>query len=273
MIVIESGGTKSTWVFYTSSEKKATVGTVGLHPQELSKEKHEVISKLVQEHELEGEDVYFFGAGCESQEAKLKVKQFLEEFSLHVKQVETDIHAACIAHLGITEGVVGIIGTGAVAARFDGKKVIQQTSGLGYLIGDEGSGFDIGKRLLQSYFRNELSDELREKIEEYFNYKSILHRIYEVDGRMFVAGLTRIVYDFKSEPSIQKILDDSFVAFCETALKPLTIKTPVFFIGSVAYYFKNELNTSLLKSGFQLGDVVKEAVHKVFSFLSDESDC
>ena len=270
MIVIESGGTKSTWVFYDSLGEKITISTVGLHPQELSKEKHEVISKLVQEYQLQGDEVYFFGAGCESQEAKIKVTHFLEEFSLKVKQIETDIYAACLAHLGRTEGSVGIIGTGAVAANFDGNKVTKQTSGLGYLLGDEGSGFDIGKRLLQSYFKNELPNEIRQAIEEYFDHKSILHRIYEPDGRMFVAGMTKIVYDFKTDSVIAKILHDSFVAFCETALIPLNVKTPVNFVGSVAYFFKDELNTALIASGFQLGEVVKEAVHSVFAFLSAE---
>ena len=270
MIVIESGGTKSTWVFHDSLSKKIIVSSVGLHPQELSKTKHEVISKLIQEHHLKGQDVYFFGAGCESQEAKVKVTHFLEEFSLKVQQVETDIYAACLAHLGNTEGIVGIIGTGAVAAHFDGEKVIQQTSGLGYLLGDEGSGFDIGKRLLQSYFRNELPEAIRQKIEAYFDHKSILHRIYEADGRMFVAGMTKIIYEFKSEPIILKILDDSFSAFCKTALKPMVINSPVYFVGSVAYYFKDELNRALVEAGFQLGDVAIEAVHNVFDFLSDE---
>ncbi|HLV42535.1 MAG TPA: hypothetical protein VKY37_09660 [Brumimicrobium sp.] len=270
MIVVESGGTKSTWVFYDALKKRQTATSVGLHPQELTGEKREVISRLVEEHQLKERTIHFFGAGCESQEAKLKVILFLEEFSFNVKQVETDIYAACIAHLGNHEGIVGIIGTGAVAAHFDGNKVIQQTSGLGYLLGDEGSGFDIGKRLLQAYFKNELSDEVRLCIEKYFDGKAILHRIYEPDGRMFVAGLTKIVHEFKLEPVVQKLLNDAFLSFCETALKPLNHNGPIYFIGSVAYYFRKELAYALSEAGFQLENVKKEAVYGAFEFLSEE---
>ncbi|HZH86755.1 MAG TPA: hypothetical protein VFD77_05520 [Brumimicrobium sp.] len=270
MIVVESGGTKSTWVFYNSLGTKVDLVSVGLHPQELTSQKEKLISQLIDENQLKGREIYFFGAGCESQEAKVKVTRFLEEFSLNVQQVETDIYAACVAHLGNTEGVVGIIGTGAVAAHFDGQKVVQQTSGLGYLLGDEGSGFDIGKRLLQSYFGNELPKAIRQEIEIYFDHQSILHRIYESDGRMFIAGLTKVVYEFKSEPVIVKLLNESFLAFCETALHPLNPKHSINFIGSIAYYFEDELGKSISASGYQLGNVKKEAVHGVFAFLSDK---
>src|SRR5690554_1197344 len=270
MIVVESGGTKSTWVFTNSFDKTVVVSSVGLHPQELSEEKRIAVSKIIQEYKLLGNAVYFFGAGCESKEAKEKITLFLEEFSLVVKQVETDIYAACIAHLGNTKGIVGIIGTGAVAAYFDGDKVVQQTSGLGYILGDEGSGFDMGKRLLQSYYRNELTEAIEQRINEYFNHKSILHRIYESDGRMVVAGLTKIISEFRTELKIQKIVRDSFLEFCETALKPLNRIYPINFIGSVAYYFQKELEIALSESGFELGNIEQEAVYSVFGFLSSE---
>src|SRR5690554_5567591 len=122
MIVVESGGTKSTWVFHDISGQQKSITTVGLHPQELSNSKLKVISDLIEVEQLQGSSVYFFGAGCESNEAKNKVIRFLEKFSLLVQQVETDIYAACVAHLGDTEGVVGVLGTGAVAAHFDGHK-------------------------------------------------------------------------------------------------------------------------------------------------------
>lgn len=270
MIVVESGGTKSTWVFYNSLGTKVDLVSVGLHPQELTSHKEKLISELIDGNQLKGRDIYFFGAGCESLEAKIKVTHFLEQHALIVKQVETDIYAACVAHLREAEGIVGILGTGAVAAHFDGQKVVQQTSGLGYLLGDEGSGFDIGKRLLQSYFRNELPKAIRQEIEIYFNHQSILYRIYESDGRMFIAGLTKVVHDFKSESVIVKLLNESFLAFCETALHPLNPKYSINFIGSVAYYFEDEIGRAVSASGYQLGKVEREAIHGVFAFLSDK---
>ena len=266
MIVVESGGTKSTWVFDSANDRKS-VESVGLHPQELSLDKEKTIKEIIESQNLIGQSIYFYGAGCESNEAKVKITAFLEQFGLIVSQVQTDIYAACLAHLGNQSGIVGIIGTGAVAAQFDGEKVIQQTSGLGYILGDEGSGFDIGKRLLQGYFKKELPQEIAEAIESYFNHKSILHRIHESDGRMCIAGLTRIVHQFRNYNSIKSILNSAFTEFCKTALNPMDRDYPIHFIGSIAFYFQKELEESLIINGFEMGVVKKAAVNGVFDFL------
>src|SRR5690554_3779618 len=193
MIVIESGGTKSTWVCHVKNESPKTILSVGLHPREISPSKEEVIQELVNEHKLAGREVYFYGAGCESPEAKFVITEFLEKLGLEVKQVETDIYAACIAHLGNKPGVVGIVGTGAVAAEFDGRRVVRITSGLGYMLGDAGSRFHIGKRLLQPYFNHTPSQEANSPTQAYLEHKTTSHRVYAPDGRMVVARLTRIV--------------------------------------------------------------------------------
>lgn len=273
MIVIESGGTKSTWVFKSESEEINSVQTVGLHPQELSVEKRNIIQSLIGKHNFKTSTVYFYGAGCESKEAKAKIISFFKDLGLNIKQVQTDIYAACLAHLGNKKGIVGILGTGAVAAKFDGEKVIQQTSGLGYLLGDEGSGYDIGKRLLQKYFKEELPFEISEAIEIYFNNESILHRIHEPDGRMCIAGLTKVIHQFSNEPSIKVVLVAAFSGFCDTALQPFERDLQIHFVGSIAYYFTLELKEELLKAGYDLGEVKKEAVFGVFDYLSSISKC
>src|SRR5690554_2534219 len=268
MIVVESGGTKSTWVFHDISGQQKSITTVGLHPQELSNSKLKVISDLIEVEQLQGSSVYFFGAGCESNEAKNKVIRFLEKFSLLVQQVETDIYAACVAHLGDTEGVIGILGTGAVAAHFLGHKIVQQTSGLGYMLGDEGSGFDIGKRMLQAYFRNDLSPGLNQAIKDYFSGKSILHRIYAPDGRKIVAGLTKIAFKYRELIEIQKVLSEAFADFYHTAIQPFGNIKEVFMIGSVAFFFQEELSKSLQLKGCSVSAVEKEAVFKAYRYLS-----
>src|SRR5690554_6603813 len=268
MVVIESGGTKSNWVFHDISGQQKSITTVGLHPRELSSEKTALVNSLVSEYKLQNKALYFFGAGCESTEAKAEIKQFLTNLGLKVKQVETDVYAACIAHLGNKKGIVGILGTGAVAAQFDGHKIVQQTSGLGYMLGDEGSGFDIGKRMLQAYFRNDLSPELNQAIKDYFSGKSILHRIYAPDGRKTVAGLTKIALKHRDFTEIQQILRDSFTDFFETALRPLETVKEVFLIGSIAFYFQEELSKALSLKGCVVSDIEKEAVFKAYHFLS-----
>lgn len=268
MIVIESGGTKSTWVFTDEEGRRQTLITEGLHPRELSIEKEIQVQAIIQRNDLINQEVYFFGAGCESAEAKEEIAVFLTRIGLKVRQVETDIYAACIAQLGRDSGVVGVLGTGAVAAQFDGKKIIKQTSGLGYMLGDEGSGFDIGKRLLQAYFKAELPVEVMNQIDVYFSGNSILHRIYAPDGRKVVAGLTKVIGEYRNLKEIQQILSDSFSDFCKTALQGIDNVKEVSFIGSIAYYFQDELSKALNSKGYIMKGVEKEAVFNAYSFLS-----
>ena len=270
MIVVESGGTKSTWVYRKNPETILSIQSVGLHPRELSPSKRNEVLHLIKENQLTKEEVYFFGAGCESKEAKDKIAHFFQELGLTPHTVETDIHAACVAHLGYDSGVVGIIGTGAIAAKFDGKNVIEKTSGLGYLIGDEGSGFDIGKRLLQKYFKKELPDEIKTAIDKYFSPNSILHRIYANDGRFIIAGLTKIAYEFRKNDVVQQILQHAFSDYCVAALDPLCFDGSVHFVGSVAFFFEEELQGALLENGYQLGNIEREAAFLLYDFLSNK---
>lgn len=271
MIVVESGGSKSSWVFSNGQAERNHFESVGLHPRELSAIKKEAISQLIHEHDLAGQSIYFYGAGCESDEAKKVISDFLSSFSLNVKDVQTDLYAACIAHLGDRPGFVGILGTGAVAAQFDGERVVRYTSGLGYMLGDEGGGYDIGKTLLQYYFYDLLPAEIRTEIETYFDHEPILHTIHAPGGRKLVAGLTKIVHSYRSKPCIQEILENSFSNYCKKALQHLPINSPVYFVGGIAFYFRKEIQEVLQQYDYQIGGVSKEAVNDVFEFISNKN--
>lgn len=270
MIVVESGGTKSTWVFETEEGTVASFATVGLHPREISSEKEQVLKEEIKKHSFLDKEIHFYGAGCESSEAKDSIKQFLNRLGFVVKRVETDIHAACVAHLGNQSGVVGILGTGAVAAQFDGEKVTKLTSGWGYILGDEGSGFDLGKRLIQTYLRGELPEKVKEEVDKYFDYGPIIHRVYAPDGRRFVAGLTKIIAVYKNEAVIAQLINDAFTDFCKTALIDLDINKEIHFVGSIAYYFQGELRKVFNEHDYQLGNIHTEAIHELFTFLKSK---
>ena len=85
---------------------------------------------------------------------------------------------------------------------------------------------------------------------------------------MCIAGLTKIVRQSSTEETIKEILSAAFSDFCEKALKPFESKLPIHFVGSVAFFFKDELSEALLKAKMKIGDVKKEAVFAVFDFLS-----
>lgn len=276
-IVIESGGTKSTWAFGNYIDGLIEIiESVGLHPQELTQEKSASIKSLLKNiHFKPFTKVFFYGAGC-SEVNKPQIINFLKQFSLTNISVRTDLEGACIASLQDKSGYTAILGTGAIAAKFDGKQVVKTTSGYGYLLGDEGSGFDLGKRVLRSYFNGELNKVVAAQVEAYFDGKeSILSAVYRNDGRFKVAGLTKIIHENRNLPVIQTIILASFEDFYEQALHKLNDVKEISFIGSIAYYFRDELIEVLSSHAIKIIEIQPSAIRGLFDYhfhLSNKSD-
>lgn len=70
-----------------------------------------------------------------------------------VRENKSDSVNALSAGVGSEDGVIAIAGTGSsVFARVKGE--MHQVGGWGYLLGDEGSGFDLGRRALMAALRD-----------------------------------------------------------------------------------------------------------------------
>lgn len=267
MLVIESGGSKSTWGYQNESQVEI-FETSGLHPFELTDLKYHQISKRIANKELNLiNSVYFYGAGCESIKGQENITAFFKKLGLHAPIIHTDLLAACIATWGKQEGATAILGTGAISAYYNGKKIIKKASGLGYMLGDEGSGYDLGKRLLVSYFKEELPEDLAEQITHHFGSKQeIIEKVYCPTGRKTVAELTRIIYDFKHYPIVEKIIAEAFHAFVDSAIIPLGTPTTLKTVGSIGFYFKNELQNVLNHYEITLLETLESAHEKLFEF-------
>lgn len=270
MIVIESGGTKSTWAYFDKDSSSVNfIETIGLHPREIDSEKKEILKVFLNsnKHKFTNSQVYFYGAGCEKQKGKETIQELFLSHGFKKVAVETDLKGACLALLGNKPGYIGILGTGAVAAQFDGQNIIKKTSGFGHLIGDEGSGFDIGKRLLNAYFNEELPVSVKNEIEDYFlPEKDIIHRIYKSDGRKKIASLTHIVKKYSNEKVIQNILDSAFTSYYDTALKHFPDISEIRLVGSVAYHFEYELKRTLLKHHISVQKIHQSAINPLFHY-------
>lgn len=270
MIVIESGGTKSTWAYLDeNSSTIKLVETVGLHPREINSEKDQVLKEFLNINSAlqTNSHVYFYGAGCEKIKGKQTITQLFNAHGFKNISVETDLKGACLALLGNQPGFVGILGTGAVAAQFDGENIIRQTSGLGHLLGDEGSGFDIGKRLLNAYFNQKLPKKINETIEALFSpEKDIIHRVYMPDGRKLIASLTQVAKMYLNEKVIQAIIEAAFNDYCITALKQFPNISEINFIGSIAYHFENELTNVLSERKISIRKIHQSAIKPLYHY-------
>ena len=270
MIVVESGGTKSTWVFRDESGEKIRKELPGLHPQEISNSKKQEVHSVLKQYNLFGKDIYFYGAGCESAKGQNIIKDFLGEMKMNPFTVQSDVVGACIAILGDQSGVVGILGTGAVVAQYDGLKVTKMASGRGFILGDEGSGFDIGKHIIIARLEGQLDDdiELVEAIDNYFGGKdNIIHSCSAFNSRFKIAGLVKDIAQFKENDLIFSIIKDRIEAFYDNGVKELQVSGSIGLVGSVAFYFQSEISHIIGNKGIKLSRVEKEAASAIFDFI------
>jgi len=76
-------------------------------------------------------------------------------FCIHHTIVENDVQSTLIGLTGNNAGALVISGTGSAAYATDGKGRIERSGGWGHRVGDEGSGYWIGREILNTIFRYE----------------------------------------------------------------------------------------------------------------------
>ncbi|KAI9285214.1 hypothetical protein BC943DRAFT_323816 [Umbelopsis sp. AD052] len=99
------------------------------------------------------EAIWIGSAGCDASESQIQLKQELAKLLNVIDdskiRVTNDVDLLA-SGLGGKEGAVLVAGTGSIAIRYaDSGERIQRSGGLGYLVGDEGSGWDIGRAAIQ----------------------------------------------------------------------------------------------------------------------------
>lgn len=93
-------------------------------------------------------------AGSSSKENHYELSDFLSQFGFMDSRLGSDAENAVAASLGFCDGITVIIGTGAVAfAKCKGK--LHRVGGYGYLFGDAGSGFSIGRDVILAALKDE----------------------------------------------------------------------------------------------------------------------
>ena len=164
----DSGATKTQW-YWVHGEQQAQWTTSGCQPY--YRTTVELVKSLTQElaPQLEGRTpdvIQFYGAGCGHAVARARVVQALKMvFPRAVLDVAGDLLGAARATAGQKAGICCILGTGSASGYYDGQQIADQVPSLGYLLGDQGSGADIGRTLLQAYFYRQMPNDLQAAFE------------------------------------------------------------------------------------------------------------
>ena len=276
ILVADCGSTKIDWCLLNNGKVEKQVFTLGMNAVMLTEE--EMRTRLADElaPEMAGypiEEVYFYGAGCISPEVCGNVARAIQANIPDTKIVEvhTDLLAAARALCGRTPGIACIMGTGSNSCYYDGEKICDNVSPLGYILGDEGSGAVLGKLLIGDVLKNQLPKDLCDKfLQQYeLDRMTIIRRVYkEPQGNRFLASITPFLIQNIDRPEIHALVLNSFKAFFVRNIQQYKnySELSVNFIGSIAYYYREVLEEAAAQCGCTVGSIIKSPMEGLIKF-------
>ena len=277
MILIADGGsTKADWIAINSDKKEEfRVRTLGLNPAVVAED--ELENRIINMFELikikdDVTEIYFYGAGCGTPKPTKILEDVLQKIFINAKiNVAEDMLAAVYAATGKEPGFVCILGTGSNSCYFDGEHVHMKTASLGYILMDEASGNYFGKVLLRDYFYNKMPKAIAEKFNEEFNLDAdyIKKNLYRTPNpNMYLASFAKFMFDFKEEKYIKRIIKKGFQEFFKYRILPFnkTAETPLYFIGSIAYYFRESLEKIAKKNNLKVTGIIQRPIDNLLEY-------
>jgi N-acetylglucosamine kinase-like BadF-type ATPase len=268
--IVDSGSTKTTWSFIKNNEEVLQIKTPGINPyyQESAaiyeSYRNTLDSLAIEVKEIE--KLFYYGAGCERKDKKEIVVEGLKKYFTNISiEIESDLIGAARALFVNDSGIACISGTGANTCLFINGKVQEQVPSLGLYLGDEGSGGHIGKLLIHHYLRNALPLELKEKLEAYTSDRSaeMMDKIYKQPfPNRYLASFAKFVVQEKDHDYIRQIINGSFKDLFENYLIHYSNykNYPIRFIGSIAFYLKNEIQEVAISYGVQVDKVIVDPI-------------
>jgi glucosamine kinase len=268
ILVGDIGSTKSTWVYSPDVNLELHLG--GYNPVTQSENQGNILvqSLKANSRELSFATIWYYGAGVlDSRIAKMVHDHFKSAFPDSLIEVNTDLTGAAYAACGQVDGTVAILGTGSHAAHWDGKRIVKQAVSLGYLLGDEGGGCDIGKALLQHYFYKTMPTEISKDLDEQLkgDRSTFLQDLQSSEKpNQFLAGFARFAVLHEEHEWIQALVSDRFKLFINRHVLPLHPTGDVHVVGSIGCIFASLIKKELEKNGLSAGTFIKDPARRLF---------
>lgn len=279
ILIADSGSTKCDWAL-VDGETVEEFSTTGFNPmfhssihiQNEIRNNKSLMSKAGEVSEL-----YYYGAGCQNESMNDIVREGLHPIFTNAKIiVDHDLTGAVYAGCGNEAGIACILGTGSNSVYFDGKKIHEDFPGLGYILGDEGSGAYFGKQLLANFLYKKLPANLMELLREEHNLSKevIFRNVYmRPNANVYLASFMRTIKVVKDDPWVKSFLYKGLSTFIDLHVwkYPDYKDVPTHFIGSIAFFYQDLLKKACESHRINIGKIIKKPIDSLVEFhLSGE---
>ncbi len=269
ILIADSGSTKTDWICLDSQKNILfDTQTQGLNPQILNY--NNIEQRIVNNFQLYQKrkyitHLYFYGAGCGTDVPRKLIKKVFESIFENSRIiVKEDTYAAVYSTVTVgSKSIVSILGTGSNCTYYDGTDIVQKITSMGYILMDDASGNYYGRQMLKDYFFNKMPPELALKFSKEYKLDPniVKDTIYKKPNpQAYLATYAKFLIDNKSNNYCLNLINKGISLFISNQIEQFEDckKIPLHFIGSIAYYLKDELNEALKIRGMILGRILKK---------------
>ena len=278
-LIADAGSTKIDWALVGQDRAGALrFSTTGLNAlladaAEISRVMLEAESRIPSDVNIT--EIHYYGAGCATPEICGKLRQALEETigASGRVAVDSDLLGAARSLLGDRRGIACILGTGSNSCLYDGSAIERNIPSLGFILGDEGSGASLGKRLVADAFKGHLPRTVADRfLEEYgLSLGDILDKVYRSPApSRFLASLVPFLHSHLWNPYVYSLVMTEFRSFLTRNVSPYagSRSLPISFTGSIAFHFADILREAADELGFTVGEITRQPLDGLIRYHS-----
>jgi N-acetylglucosamine kinase-like BadF-type ATPase len=280
ILIADSGSTKTDWCVAENGKQVQRLTTKGINPyfqseEEITKELQtallpQLCRDAINRVSTTFDAIYFYGTGCLPEKIPMMKQALGNQLTAANIEVYSDMVGAARGLSGREPGIICILGTGSNSCYYDGEKIVNNVSPLGFILGDEGSGAVLGKLLVGDLLKNQLPEGLKEKFLQQFNLTpgDIIERVYRQPfPNRFLASLSPFLAQNIQIPALRALVFNGLKAFLTRNVMQYDYQhNQVHFIGSIAYHYRELLEEAIKDTGMQLGTIVQSPMGGLITY-------
>lgn len=280
-LIADAGSTKVEWCLLSD---EATVlnrfSTQGINalmasPEEALSLFRDVACRLDIKEQVA--EIHYYGAGCVTPQTCNKISDALAEaINARYICVTTDLLGSARALFGDSKGVACILGTGSNSCLYDGKKIVENVPSLGFILGDEGSGAALGKRLVADAFKGLLPESVSDRFLAHYDLTlaDILNKVYrEPSPNRFLASLVPFLKENLWNPYVYSLILTEFMQFVKRNLSMYegVHSLKIGFTGSIAAHFEKILREAVASQGLSVNQIMQNPLDGLIAYHSSHN--
>lgn len=277
ILIADSGASKTDWACVSrDGGTDIRFTSQGYNPNYITRE--QIVEDIL--HNLPSDlnpgqvsEIYFYGAGVTELQYPFMTETLRQVFLNAEKiAIAMDTLASCRALLQDEPGFAAILGTGANSCLYDGCNEGLNVDSCGFILGDEGSGAYLGKRLITDFLRGNMPANVYEIVGKKLAMSNdeLLDVIYTkpFPNRFCAQYAKFIAENLEFDSYFPDLVTDAFCQFFNLIVTHYPDYTKYSFnaVGSVAFYFKSLLQPVVEDYGMQMGNILQAPIEGLVKY-------